>query len=402
MPAPDGDATPDVTTQHRVPMDELRRVMHCVARFVGGREDEASGHVLLAVEGGRRVWYAVDDTLMVRLAGGDGPAATPVAIPGRLLVVPFDHDDDVELVVSPAATAGGRRALRLTWGGMAATMPAGPDGFPDVRGIVQDVMDRPFVDATGEVRLLNHLVEQARWSPRGVEVGRDVPVPAFWLHVGDGRLGVEVGWEKYGRTELSIDVDVDGAVHLSVNPRLFDELLEHLEGPTFTLHLPARLNDPVWATDGEWSMYLLPMQPYPPLEDIRDELERLLRRGFRLERLVADDDGDYPFAVGDTAMYVRLVDAAPPVVQVFGIVLDGTECTDELLRELNDLNARVHHAKVFWVDGQVLAEAELIASALDLDELIAACQAVSHVLELRPMLAASFGEGSPRPSAQDG
>jgi hypothetical protein len=83
-------------------------------------------------------------------------------------------------------------------------------------------------------------------------------------------------------------------------------------------------------------------------------------------------------------------------VQVFSIVLRDVTSTHELLAELNSLNAGVGFARVFWVNDQVLAEVELLAETLDLEELANACRTVARVSdELGPLLAASFGADAP-------
>ncbi|MDP9406240.1 MAG: YbjN domain-containing protein [Actinomycetota bacterium] len=247
-----------------------------------------------------------------------------------------------------------------------------------------------------------HLLGEARWAPGGVDVGEDIPEPLFWLHAEDGELRVEVDWERFGPVQFAIAARTDGRARVAVGPRFLAELLQHVGDDEVTLQLPVRYGDPIWVADGDWSMYLMPISPFPSLDTIRRQLEELLRSGYRLEELVADDDGDYPFLVGDATMYVRLVDAHPPVVQVFAVVLRGVPVSAELLRELNDITAQVHHGRVFWVAGQVLAEAEIVASDLSFDELGAACRAVSDILEdLRPLLLARFGEDHEPPWEPD-
>jgi hypothetical protein len=375
-------------------VDELRAVMQRVGPFAHPDEELAIGNVLLTAEQGRRVWYATDGYRLARLVGGACDDEVHVTLPRRVLVASPDSDADVILELPD----GDDNQLTLCWGEFRMRAWTGPEDFPDVRATVEHTLDRPYVAVEVDARMAWHLLAQGRLAPWGVEVGEDIPDPLFWLHAEGGELRVEVDWERFGPVQLAIAARTDGRARVAVAPRFLADLLEHVGDADVTLQLPVRYGDPIWVADGDWSMYLMPVSPYPSLDSVRGQLEQLLRSGYRLDELVADDDGDYPFRVGDATMYVRLVDAAPPVVQVFAVVLRGVPVSAELLRELNDITAEVHHGRVFWVDGQVLAEAEIVASDLSFDELGAACRAVADILEdLRPLLLARFGEGHDPP-----
>jgi Putative bacterial sensory transduction regulator len=112
----------------------------------------------------------------------------------------------------------------------------------------------------------------------------------------------------------------------------------------------------------------------------------------RVQRLVAEYledpslEGDVaaaPVAVrcGTAVLYVRLVDAAPPVVRVFSPLLRRLGRSPELLTELNELNARLNFQRVFWRDGTVYAAQELLAETLTAAELGHACDGVADAAD---------------------
>jgi hypothetical protein len=51
-------------------------------------------------------------------------------------------------------------------------------------------------------------------------------------------------------------------------------------------------------------------------------------------------------------------------VQVFSIAVANVELTDALARDLNVINSKLHFCRTFWVDGQVLIEAEHLGMSL--------------------------------------
>lgn len=84
---------------------------------------------------------------------------------------------------------------------------------------------------------------------------------------------------------------------------------------------------------------------------------------------------------GTAVLYLRLVDAAPPVVRVFSPLLRRVERTPELLQELNDLNARLSFVRLFWRDGTVYAACELLAKTLTSADLTHACDSVADTAD---------------------
>jgi hypothetical protein len=116
--------------------------------------------------------------------------------------------------------------------------------------------------------------------------------------------------------------------------------------------------------------FALPWRTPPGMESqvsaemVTSHVETLIERLTGVDKARADADGDYPIRYRSALYFVRVVPAWQPVVQVFSIAVDGLPLTDGLARDLNDLNARLHFCRAFWVRGQVLIEAEHLGPSL--------------------------------------
>ena len=110
-------------------------------------------------------------------------------------------------------------------------------------------------------------------------------------------------------------------------------------------------------------------------------VEKLLRKVTGGERVIAEEDGDYPVRYGSALYFVRVVGETVADVQVFAIAVDDVEATPELLAELNELNTQVRFARVFHVRGQVLVEADLAGAGLEAEGFFPACDAVATITD---------------------
>lgn len=97
---------------------------------------------------------------------------------------------------------------------------------------------------------------------------------------------------------------------------------------------------------------------------VTSHVETLIERLTGADKAQADADGDYPIRYRSALYFVRVVRAATPVVQIFSVAVDGIRITDALTRDLNEINARLHFCRAFWIHGQVLIEAELLGPSL--------------------------------------
>ena len=125
---------------------------------------------------------------------------------------------------------------------------------------------------------------------------------------------------------------------------------------------------------------------------VRAYIESLLERLTGNERVVPDDDGDYPVRYRHALYYVRVLGDVDPSVQVFSVALAGVDGSPELYEELNTINSNIRFARAFWVRGQVLVEADLVAEGIDPPDFDNACLAVARITDhYAPLLAERFG-----------
>ena len=394
------------TVTERIPMAELRRVMHCVAPYTDGDEDEPTGHVLLSVEGGRRMWSATDRGTLVRLAGGHADGDVCVTVPVRLLAVPFEHNDDAVLHVGGPDDRG-RPRLALRWGDVDVALPAGPDGFPDVALLAQGLEHGPAAAARVDPRALGHVLDQLHASPIGAHVGADES-PPLWLEVADGELVASVDWGSYGTTTARVRADTAGRARMSVVPCVLRALISHLQVTPAELRVPTGELAPLWATDGEWSLYVMPSRPWPSVEEVGMRAMALLADVVGQDALTADTDG--PVVVLDgVGVAVRAAAGEPPGLSLTGTVVRGLRLTRDLLAEVNEVNAGVRFARVVCAgarDGtRVEVRADLPAADLRRSDVEAVVADVRRVIRLRDVLAGRFGGRAaapwPRPPADD-
>lgn len=122
----------------------------------------------------------------------------------------------------------------------------------------------------------------------------------------------------------------------------------------------------------------------------------------RVVRLIEDHVGvsassnllDEPIGLraGSAGVYLRLLDGEPPVLRVFSPMLNDVDIVPDLLEELNQLNGQHIQVRLFARDRTVFAAAELVATTLDPEEVVAACDAVSSVADhYDDLLQARFG-----------
>src|SRR5829696_4366308 len=105
-------------------------------------------------------------------------------------------------------------------------------------------------------------------------------------------------------------------------------------------------------------------------EVIRPYLEKLMKELLNAESLVIWDDGTIPIRAGSAGVYVKLDEPNDrPLVHVYSPMLRGVANTPALLERLNGINATSYQARVFWLEEQVIVAIDLLAEALDKEEL---------------------------------
>lgn len=129
---------------------------------------------------------------------------------------------------------------------------------------------------------------------------------------------------------------------------------------------------------------------------IRSHVELLLQREWDVCRVLADEDGDYPFRHGTAACYVSVLDLDPPMVRVFAHAAYGLRPTLKVLREINDIQSRAATARVELRNDVVVVSQTLSPIGLTRPVLAQALNAVGNVADdIGTLFAAMFDGATP-------
>ena len=97
-----------------------------------------------------------------------------------------------------------------------------------------------------------------------------------------------------------------------------------------------------------------------------------------VDDLLVWDDGTIPVRVGSAGVYLNLTQAGErAILHVYSPVLREVAKTPALLERLNEINASTFTARAFWAADQVLVAVDLLADALDPEEVRNAFDVVS-------------------------
>jgi hypothetical protein len=136
------------------------------------------------------------------------------------------------------------------------------------------------------------------------------------------------------------------------------------------------------------------VQTYKPREfKAYDRAKAVIKQVCGSLATVPDSDGDFPLVRRHHSIFGRFVfEKGDVTFQVFSVILENVNPSEELLKEINDLNTNVQFGRIFWVENQVLVEVDLVAGTLDVDELVVALERITQVSDnIAPMLATVFG-----------
>lgn len=373
-----------------ITVDEWRRIIEWMHYGLSPSELDPTGHFLLECSGTRRTWVTTDGDRMTVLHD-EGPAPVGLTDPSEPVSILVNSrffraraPEDVTLVVT-SVEDGRRQTFRGD--GFELSLPEHPGPFPEWRTVVSAVTGTEVrVDAEQMARA----ARTAAVAPMGVENAQ--PLHA-WIYGHDGRLVLETPWVRFPHTLVHVDTDlpVPDTVPVLVVPRLLAELVEHLGPSTVTLTLPPTPLHTVGIRSDGYEAVLRPTDRWGA-EKVR--LEELLCEFLGSDEVNADSDGDYPITSPQgNRLWVRLHTGVQPIsVQVFSVLATDVDCTEDLLRELNSINAAGAYVKVIWADGAVMAETDIVADSLDLSELANAVIVVSQTADrYRDVLSAFFG-----------
>jgi hypothetical protein len=352
-------------------------------------ERDPLGNFGLVLRGGRRRWWSTDSYRLVVLdAGPDEGDATLVVSPRLIEAFPL------------VAAGSGAALLRIDRSGPRPTISIeGPGGalcldHHDLRQIELDQilgeqLQQAGVSFTVDAEALHETIRLARIAPAGPFLDEDREEPLMWLSVTHDRLDIAVGWAELGTTRYSIPITASGEAAISASPAYLHELLKALEPGEANFTIPDDVNDTVRVRQGAVTALLMPIDP---TRGTVRHVEEVLSVVFGDDVVHTDADGDYPLSVDGTPVYARVMAGDPIRLGIYAVVLDDVALSEDLLAELNQLNASTGMVKVVWREGAVLALGELVAATLDAEEVIAVHQRVGAFADdLGPALAARFG-----------
>ena len=125
---------------------------------------------------------------------------------------------------------------------------------------------------------------------------------------------------------------------------------------------------------------------------VTERLEDCLRELWQVPELKRTINGDYAFAWGADACWVRVLDDDSFTVAVFGQVVTNVTCTPELLTEINDMNSCTRGSYSYWLNGAVYTRVLVPWGDIDAEHLAAAINAVAFTAtELGPTMAVVHG-----------
>jgi hypothetical protein len=129
---------------------------------------------------------------------------------------------------------------------------------------------------------------------------------------------------------------------------------------------------------------------------IRSHVELLLQREWDVCRVLADDDGDFPYRHGTAACYVSVLDLDQPMVRVFAHSAYGLKPTLKVLRELNEIQGRALSARIELRSDVVVVSQTISPVGLTQPVLAQAMDAVNTVADdIGTLLAVMFDGATP-------
>ena len=112
----------------------------------------------------------------------------------------------------------------------------------------------------------------------------------------------------------------------------------------------------------------------------RSHVKELLRKAFRFEQVLVDEDGDVPMPYGTAMVYASVV-ARGRLVRVWSRAAAGVKATKAVLREVNDANTHAVAARVYAAHGGVWVEGHFPVEGLRLKDLKQLCIEVGELAD---------------------
>lgn len=101
------------------------------------------------------------------------------------------------------------------------------------------------------------------------------------------------------------------------------------------------------------------------IDVIRSHMERLMQGYLETDELRVEPGGVIPVSNRSAFYKVQTLQGSNPHVNVYSIVIQDIDADPGLYEALNEHNARMSHARVFWSERRVIIDAELLGESLD-------------------------------------
>ncbi len=133
-------------------------------------------------------------------------------------------------------------------------------------------------------------------------------------------------------------------------------------------------------------------------EMVVEYVDSLLKRLTGKTDLIRDSDGDWPFGLNDSVMFVRVSAGDDPTVRVWGVASKSVPPGEKLFTLLNEINQKLEFCRAFCSNGTVFVATELVGETLDIEELDTAIRRVATSTEsLGSKVVATCGGSLVRP-----
>jgi hypothetical protein len=118
------------------------------------------------------------------------------------------------------------------------------------------------------------------------------------------------------------------------------------------------------------------------LENLRARIGNYLRE--IVKRYEVTGDGSYSLRTGTTRVIINprsLSGADRTIVNIFAFVAIDVNVTNELIRYLNEINAKINFGKFFVIEDKklVICQHSLLGATLDKDELAVGLAAIAYI-----------------------
>ena len=374
-----------------IPHEELEEAWSIVHIIKPG-ETRALGQVRLQCDGTQRRWSATDSVRAAQVVGGADPNTYSIGIPPLLFGasnLAMDGGSEIQLTVDA-------NTLMVESQGVKFSLPTQHPLFPDVDGrmLTDEIVG---AQATVRAQYLHDLVKMSMTlrevqEDENTNYESDFPAP-FWVFIDEKSVGVVADWQTVGETRLQLQAEnVTGQRYTMVNPHLLLSIIKVFDSTDeVTVKIPTTTDFPLALEAANKTALLMPLQTR--MYGARLHVERVLTEEFGHLAAIMDKDGDYPITRRGSEIFGRLIsDDGVPVFRVFSMLLEECEPTEELLRELNDLNTTATFVRLFLEDDVIIAEADVVAEHMTRGELNTAAERVWTIAQnVIPTLAAVLG-----------